>query len=59
MKIVVTSVMTFDDLFRKDRGATQINLKTLRQWLKQAGAEIYDYQNHFKIQRALRKKGKT
>jgi hypothetical protein len=39
--------------------ATQIDTKTLRGWLKRAGTEIYDYQNHFKTQRALRKKGKT
>jgi hypothetical protein len=34
---------------------SEINLKTLRGWLKKSAKEIWDYQGHFKTQRALRK----
>ena len=39
--------------------ASQIDPKTLRRWLKTASAEIWDYQGHFKAQKALQRKAKA
>jgi hypothetical protein len=38
---------------------SQIDAKTLRGWLRKSGEEIWDYQGHFKAQKALQKKAKT
>jgi hypothetical protein len=38
--------------------ASQIDPKALRRWLKKASTEIWDYQGHFKAQKALQKKVK-
>jgi hypothetical protein len=37
---------------------SQIDPKALRRWLKQSGTAIWDYQGHFKAQKALQKKVK-
>jgi hypothetical protein len=38
--------------------AAQIDIKTLRGWLKRAGTDVFDSVGHFRAQRALRKKAK-
>ena len=38
--------------------ASQIDSKVLRRWLKKSSTEIWDYQGHFKTQKALQKRGK-
>jgi hypothetical protein len=36
--------------------ASQIDPKALKRWLKKSSKEIWDYQGHFKAQKALKKK---
>lgn len=38
---------------------SQIDQKALRRWLKRSSTEIWDYQGHFKTQKALQKKRKS
>lgn len=37
---------------------SQIDVKSLRRWLKKAGKDIWDYQGHFNAQKAMQIKGK-